>query len=218
MKDRSWENYWKNITEKGRDKLIHHMNYETYVAVAKEITRVGGKVLDVGCGVGCMYDYLKGVGVEYTGIDISKRSLSAFKEHHPEADMRCASCFDIPFSDDFFEIAFCIMFLEHLHPEEYPKAIREMARVSKRRVIVGWMRAPWSNPTLSILSGAPYFSNRYNIDEVKEILEGLEGFKSLRILKDIRLRMPESWWSKGERRELFKREVYVVELENKCPA
>lgn len=212
MSERYWEEYWKDHAEVGRNKQTHHMNYETYVAVSREITRVGGKVLDVGCGAGCMYDYLKGTGVEYTGIDLSKRSLSVFKKHHPEAEIYCATCFDLPFTDNLFDTVFCLMFLEHLHPKEYPKAIREMTRVAKRQVVIGWFSAPWSKPTWSLLSGRPYFSNRYNVDEVKEVIEGLNGFKSLRILTDISLRMPKSWWSKHNRRNHYKREVYVIEL------
>lgn len=213
MSERYWENYWTNRTEVGRDERVRHMNHETYLAVQKEVVLVGGKVLDVGCGGGSMYDYLKDTDVKYSGIDISKRSLNRFRKYHPEVDVQCTNCFDIPFSDNFFDTVFCIMFLEHLHPEEYPEAIREMARVAKKQVIIGWFRAPWLKPTWIPFTGKPYFSSRYNVDEVKKVIESLDGFKSLRILTDISLRMPESWWSKDNRRDHYKREVYVIEVE-----
>lgn len=212
MSERYWEDYWKDHTEVGREARIHHMNHETYLAVQKEVIFVGGKVLEVGCGGGSMCDYLKGTNVEYRGIDISEKSLNEFRKHRPEVDVQCASCFDIPFSDNFFDTVFCTMLLEHLHPKEYPKAIREMARVAKKQVIIGWFRAPWSKPMWMPFSGRPYFSSRYNVDEVKRIIESLDGFKSLRVLMDISLRMPESWWSKHNRRKHYKREIYVIEL------
>jgi len=218
MSERYWEDYWTNHKDTGRSKQGRHMNYETHLAVQKAVVHVGGKVLDVGCGEGSMYDYLKDTDLNYRGIDISKKALNKFKKYHPEVDVQCASCFDIPFSDNFFDTVFCTMFLEHLHPEEYPKAIREMVRVAKKQVIIGWFRAPWSKPTWVPFSGRPYFSSRYNVDEVKKVIESLNGFKSLRILTDISLRMPESWWSKNNRRTHYKREVYVIGLENKCPA
>lgn len=220
MNERYWEDYWKDHAEVGRREIVHHMNHETYLAVQKEIILVGGKVLDVGCGVGSMYDYLKDTDVKYRGIDISKKSLNSFKKIHPEVGVQCASCFDIPFPDSFFDTVFCTMFLEHLHPKECPEAIREMARVAKKQVIIGWFMAPWSKPTWVPFSGKttlfflgrPYFSNRYNVDEIKKVIESLNGFKSLRILTDISLRKPESWWSKRNRRKSYKREVYVIEL------
>ena len=44
-------------------------------------------ILDVGCGFGDFYEFLKmrGVSVKYTGYDISLRLIEIAKERHPEA-------------------------------------------------------------------------------------------------------------------------------------
>ena len=47
----------------------------------------GCSVLDVGCGFGDLYKFLKekGIHVEYTGIDLSPDFIKVAREHHPEA-------------------------------------------------------------------------------------------------------------------------------------
>jgi len=47
-------------------------------------------ILDVGCGFGALYEYLKEnfKNFEYKGIDISKKIIDAAKKKYPEADFR----------------------------------------------------------------------------------------------------------------------------------
>jgi SAM-dependent methyltransferase len=56
----------------------------------------GKTVLDVGCGLGAFYNFLKhqGINADYYGVDINKRMVEGAKKHHPEIADRF-SVFDI---------------------------------------------------------------------------------------------------------------------------
>ena len=50
----------------------------------------GDRVLDVGCGFGDLYFYLKknGCDTDYTGLDVNKNFISLNKSNHPNLDFR----------------------------------------------------------------------------------------------------------------------------------
>lgn len=65
--------------------------------VLSEIGDLNNKsILDVGCGFGDFYTFLKtnGINVNYTGFDISEEVTKLAKEKYPELDIRLGSIFD----------------------------------------------------------------------------------------------------------------------------
>ena len=63
------------------------------------------KVLDVGCGKGVLYQYLRQTvsGIDYTGIDISESAVKAASERFPDVTFK-AMDFDITTIDDKFDV------------------------------------------------------------------------------------------------------------------
>ena len=59
----------------------------------------GKKVLDLGCGFGDLWGYLKNTGVEcnYTGFDINARLIEIAKEKYPKANFRLIDILEEPF-------------------------------------------------------------------------------------------------------------------------
>jgi SAM-dependent methyltransferase len=68
----------------------------------------GARILDFGCGKGDFYQYLKdrGIAVEYTGVDINKKLISAARLKYPDGNFRV---FDI--DKDMPEAEFDYIFL-----------------------------------------------------------------------------------------------------------
>lgn len=92
---------------------------------------LGKKVLDAGCGKGYLSNLLSG---EYkvTGMDIFiDRKL---KKEFPQVDWREGDIGKMPFGDSSFDTVVCSHTLEHV--VDIQKAIGELRRVTKKRLII----------------------------------------------------------------------------------
>lgn len=83
-------------------------------------------VLEVGVGDRVIGDYLKARGVTYTSVDVAP-DLS------PDV---IADVTDLPFPDGTFDVVCAFEVLEHLPFEKFSRALAELARVSKRSVLI----------------------------------------------------------------------------------
>ena len=99
-------------------------------------------VLDVGCGEGIgttrMADVLPGARV--VGLDVADPGLLAewAARAHDRIEFVAASAYDLPFADGSFDLVSGIEVFEHLERPE--RALAEMARVSRRGLLVS---VPW---------------------------------------------------------------------------
>jgi ubiquinone/menaquinone biosynthesis C-methylase UbiE len=91
-----------------------------------------GKVLDMGCGTGILFDYVSVEASLTVGLDISKRTLliarrrsrNCVNVHLIQADVDYA-----PFEDGVFDVVFAITVLQNVpSPTE---TLKEMKRVAK---------------------------------------------------------------------------------------
>ena len=87
-----------------------HEGQELRFRILSEIADLDGKaILDVGCGLGHFYDWLKAQGFRfsYTGIDIADRMLQEAKKAHPDARFLVGSPSDPAFlADETFDYVF----------------------------------------------------------------------------------------------------------------
>ncbi|WP_342677064.1 class I SAM-dependent methyltransferase [Methanofollis sp. UBA420] len=108
-----------------------------------------GSVLDVGCGTGDMANYMSDVVQEYVGLDTG----GLIQVH--------GSLYQLPIKDSAFDTVILSEVLEHLEHPIY--ALKEIARVSKERILIS-VPNPWNmNQILSLI-----FQN-HNIIEKKHI-------------------------------------------------
>lgn len=88
-------------------------------------------LLDVGCGTGLMVKYLRLLGVEAKGLEISQYALNQadgeIKKH-----LAYGNILSIPYKNDSFDIVTTIDVLDHIPSDELKKAINECNRVSQR--------------------------------------------------------------------------------------
>ena len=75
---------------------------ERFAVLTREIDVAGKSLLDVGCGLGDLWDYLKDhhLGVDYTGVDILDEMVRVAERMHPDgrfiqADMFLNTLIDV---------------------------------------------------------------------------------------------------------------------------
>lgn len=90
--------------------------------------------LDVGCGTGKLVYYLRKLGVETYGIEISKYALeNAEKEVKPY--LKFGDITKIPYPDNQFDLVLTYDVIEHLERSKLKKAIEETVRVSRKWIL-----------------------------------------------------------------------------------
>ncbi|MDO8790011.1 MAG: class I SAM-dependent methyltransferase [Sulfuritalea sp.] len=98
--------------------------------------RSGETLLDVGCGTGWFSRrFAREVGLSVTGIDIAQAALDFAREESPDIVFARADATCLPFADGAFDHAVAVTSLCFV--AEQARALREMARVARRRVTLG---------------------------------------------------------------------------------
>jgi SAM-dependent methyltransferase len=88
-------------------------------------------VLDVGCGVGVLTDWLAGRGYAVTGVDTDAVLMERMAAPH-----RVASIDALPFEDRSFDAVVASEVLEHLPVQVFERSRGEMARVARTAIVV----------------------------------------------------------------------------------
>lgn len=100
------------------------------------------EVLEVGCGEGKLATALLRSAARrparFVATDLSLHRVEG--DVDPAIDFREASVYELPFADREFDLVLCCEVLEHL--EEPQRALREIARVARRAVILSTPREP----------------------------------------------------------------------------
>ncbi len=94
-------------------------------------------VLDSPCGTGRFTPFLLAAGKRVVDADLSAPMLAAARERGGgrTSQVRC-DAEHLPFADGAFDLVLSIRFLFHVPRARRPAVLRELARVSRRRVVV----------------------------------------------------------------------------------
>ncbi len=97
----------------------------------------GSKILDVGCGKGFMiYDFKRQYPhLEVKGIDISSYAIGNCMDE-VKNELSVASCDDLPFKDNYFDLVISINTIHNLELEGCAKSLKEICRVSKKNKFI----------------------------------------------------------------------------------
>jgi SAM-dependent methyltransferase len=127
-----YESYW------GNDKAPPQLDPTTgermdgLGRVLRSIRQARGldrlQVLDAGCGDGIFVAFVRELGFQVSGIDVSDAAIERAKTRCPDADLRVASLEDqLPFPDATFDAVWCTEVLEHIF--NVHAALAELNRV-----------------------------------------------------------------------------------------
>jgi SAM-dependent methyltransferase len=100
---------------------------------------VGGRLLDVGCGMGFTDLFLASAGYQVTGIDNDPRIVERARTFGAamgiNAGFKVGDAFDLSREPDTFDLAFSIGVLEHFDRDVTIQLIREQARCARQVAI-----------------------------------------------------------------------------------
>lgn len=86
-------------------------------------------VWDFGCGPGQTTKYLKNLGIEISGMDLSEKILEQARTIHPEIHFRKGNILELEFEDDSIADAVAFYAIVHFTEEQAGIAFREVFRV-----------------------------------------------------------------------------------------
>jgi len=86
-------------------------------------------VWDFGCGPGQTTNYLKDLGIEISGLDLSEKILEQARTIHPEINFRKGNILELEFDDDSIGGVVAFYAIVHFTKEQVEKAFREAFRV-----------------------------------------------------------------------------------------
>lgn len=86
-------------------------------------------VLDAGCGTGRMVGFLRGLGLDVIGVDLSPGMVGIARTVHPDVGFQVADLRHLPFADDTFAGVLAWYSLIYCAPDDLAAALRELTRV-----------------------------------------------------------------------------------------
>lgn len=90
---------------------------------------------ETGANIGLQLRHLSAMGYDNLyGAEIQWDAVLRSRQITPQANIVQGSGFDVPFKDNFVDVAFTSGVLIHIHPKDQKAAMREMYRVSKKYI------------------------------------------------------------------------------------
>jgi ubiquinone/menaquinone biosynthesis C-methylase UbiE len=98
--------------------------------IATRLNRVHDPdMLDVGCGIGEIHPFVRGMFGRVCGADVSAASVAQARIRNPEVQYEVCVGENLPYDSATFDISIAICVLHHVLPAQWPGFLREMRRV-----------------------------------------------------------------------------------------
>lgn len=115
------------------DLFLHFLKLAQPADADKIRKREKIRLLDLGCGNGRLFNFLKHESnIKYFGIDNNRSLLQIAKKNHPDGTFRYGDALALPFRAASFDTVWCIAVLHHIPAELQLRALQEMYRVLKK--------------------------------------------------------------------------------------
>lgn len=94
-----------------------------------------GPILEVGCNTGNQLNMLQSQGHDSLyGLELQPYAVEKAKNLTHNINIVQGSAFDLPFRDNYFDLVFTAGVLIHISPEDLPRIMKEIYRVSKKYI------------------------------------------------------------------------------------
>ena len=116
------------------NRAEHSPGYRACVQATAQLSALGGRALDVGCGVGFALEYLAGQPFHFDvwGVDASAVAVQRAQDRLkvlPADRVQRIEQQVLPFANRFFDLVTCFDMLEHLDEQDIDDQLSEMFRV-----------------------------------------------------------------------------------------
>ena len=85
--------------------------------------------LDVGCGVGTLHPFVRGMFRRFCGVDVSAASVAQARQKNRDVEYEVYDGDALPYSDASFDLATAICVMHHVPPGSWLGFLREVRRV-----------------------------------------------------------------------------------------
>jgi len=119
-------------------------------------------VLDVGTGPGVLLNWMN-LQPNITAVGIDNKEYSTYYDFSGASNRIIMNAAKMNFSDNSFDLVFCLEVLEHLNDRTMLDVIREMKRVSRGKVIIS---VPFEEPE----PRPKYHIQRFTENKIKELV------------------------------------------------
>ncbi len=117
----------RSYADQVRDLLADNPADRAVLGLFAEL--VSGPVADVGCGPGRISGYLKPLGVDVFGVDLSPGMVAVARQDHPDVRFEVGSMLDLDLPDGALGGALAWYSVIHVPWEEHPAVFAEFHRV-----------------------------------------------------------------------------------------
>jgi ubiquinone/menaquinone biosynthesis C-methylase UbiE len=123
--------YYRRINEVEGEHWWHRGMRAISGVLLEDRLRRGGRLLDVGCGTGGFLRWAleQGSFEQLSGADISPEAIELAGAKVPEADVRVAPIWDLPFEPGSFDLIVLNDVLQHVPEAHLRRALREVRRM-----------------------------------------------------------------------------------------
>jgi len=90
--------------------------------------------LDIGCGPGYLIKYLRKLGIDAYGLEISSHAVKLANDEI-KPFIKKGDIVKLPFKDNYFDLVVSYDLLEHLERDKIYKGVIESIRVSKKYIL-----------------------------------------------------------------------------------
>ena len=139
---------------------------------------IGQRVLEIGYGTGKDYANIHDKVADYRGYDLTSSFQEVCLKRWPAGDFNLGDVTALPEPDCSWDLVFCRHVLEHI--EDWRVALREMWRVTAKRLAILSWRELWNQPTAqknkpTTPTNPPLHCWHFNQDEFMGALNELDG-------------------------------------------
>lgn len=134
-------------------------------------------ILEIGSNVGNQLKLLQKQGYKNLyGIEINQHAVELSKKMTTRVNIIQGSAFDLPFKDNYFDLAFTSGVLIHINPKDLKKIMNEIYRVTKKYI---W-GFEYFSPTLATINYRGNKNRLWKNDYAKTYLKALPDLKLIK--------------------------------------